>query len=280
MSEFTSLTELIQRISIEHGVSCDTSKSYDQQKVDWYNQSIGNLNEIDGYDCKICKNKGFIAEINESGIEVHRYCKCRKIRSTLKRARESGLGDIITEYTFDKYKDTEEWQKNIKKIAKAFCDDDSAKWFYMGGQVGSGKSHICTAVAAHYIKAGRDVKYMLWCEESKKLKSLANDISYQEQIDIYKNIDVLYIDDFLKVKYGEAPTPADINLAFEIINHRLLSRDKITIISSEKTLDELMDYDEATASRIFEKTGIYKFNIKRDRSRNYRLKQISGSDEK
>lgn len=280
MSELTSLTELIQSISIEHGVSCDTSKSYDQQKVDWYNQSIGNLNEIDGYDCKICKNKGFIAEINESGIEVHRYCKCRKIRSTLKRARESGLGDIITEYTFDKYKDTEEWQKNIKKIAKAFCEDDSAKWFYMGGQVGSGKSHICTAVAAHYIKAGRDVKYMLWCEESKKLKSLVNDISYQEQIEIYKNIDVLYIDDFLKVKYGEAPTPADINLAFEIINHRLLSLDKVTIISSEKTLDELMEYDEATASRIFEKTGIYKFNIKRDRSRNYRLKQISGSDEK
>ncbi len=273
MSGMTSLSDILKKLNSEHGIENNLSpQEYMQKRIDWYNESEGNLHEVDGYNCDICKNKGFIAKLDENGYEVNSICKCQKIRATLKRARRSGLGNIITEYTFDKYIDSEDWQKLIKNTAQAFCADDSAKWFYIGGQVGAGKTHICTAIAAHYIKAGLEVKYMLWSEESKRLKALVNDVSYHERIHTYKNIDVLYIDDFLKVKSGENPTPADINLAFEIINHRLLDSDKITIISSEKMLDELMDYDEATMSRIYQQTGRYKLNISRDKSRNYRLK--------
>lgn len=273
MSDFSPLNDILARLGTEHSIGMSLSKEeYQQQMVDLYNQSAGNLNETDGYNCEICKNKGFIARINEDGYEVHRDCKCQRVRATLKRAKRSGLGNIITEFTFDKYNNTEDWQTQVKNTAKAFCADDEAKWFYIGGQVGSGKTHICTAIAAHYIKSGAEVKYMLWCEESKNLKALANDVSYQQEIGIYKNVDVLYIDDFLKVQQGENPTPADIKLAFEIINHRLLDSDKITVISSEKMLDELMDYDEATMSRIYQKTGIYKLNIGKDRNKNYRLR--------
>lgn len=273
MSDFSPLTEILAKLGTAHSVEIHLSpQEYQQQKIDWYNQSVGTLNETDGYNCELCRNKGFIARLDENGYEVHRACKCQKTRATLNRARRSGLGNIITEFTFDKYEVTDDWQERVKNTAKAFCADDEAKWFYIGGQVGAGKTHICTAIAAHYIKAGLEVKYMLWSEEAKKLKSLVNDISYQSEIEIYKNIDVLYIDDFLKVKNGETPTPADINLAFEIINHRLLDNDKITIISSEKMLDELMEYDEATMSRIYQKTGIYKLNIGKDRNKNYRLR--------
>ena len=92
-------------------------------------------------------------------------------------------------------------------------------------------------------------------------------------INKYKNAKVLYIDDFLKVKKGEEPTPADINLAFEILNYRLLDPDKITVISSEKTLLDLLNYDEATMSRIFKAAGRYKINIEKDIKKNYRLKE-------
>lgn len=275
MSEFTSMADILAKLQRRHGVSENLSfHDYQQQRIDWYNDTVGDLNELDGFNCDLCKNKGFIARLDENDCEVHTMCKCQKIRATLRRAQRSGLGNIITEYTFDKYQTTDEWQTFIKNTAQSFCKDDEAYWFYIGGQVGSGKTHICTAIAAHYIKAGREVKYMLWSEEAKKLKSLVNDIGYQEEIAFYKNVDVLYIDDFLKVKNGENPTPADINLAFEIINHRLLSRDKITIISSEKTLDEMLDYDEATMSRIYQKTGIYKISVGRDKQRNYRLKEL------
>ena len=210
--------------------------------------------------------------LDENGNECYRHCKCSKIRETLRRAKNSGLGDILSDFTFDKYEDTEDWQKTIKNAAQAFCKDNEAKWFYIGGQVGCGKTFICTAISAHYIKAGYDLKYMLWIEEAKKLKALVNDVSYQQEIAVFKDVPVLYIDDFLKTKSGEQPTAADINLAFEILNHRLIDRNKITIISSERLLDELLVYDEATMSRIYQKTGIYKFNIAKDIKKNYRLK--------
>lgn len=274
MSEFTSMADILAKLQSKCGIESNLSyREYQQQRIDWYNDTEGDLNKYDGYDCKLCKNKGFIAKLDDTDNEVHSICKCQKIRATLRRAQRSGLGNIITEYTFDKYIATDEWQKVIKEKAQDFCEDDLAHWYYIGGQVGSGKTHICTAIAAYYIKAEKEVKYMLWSEEAKKLKSLVNDIGYQEEIALYKNVDVLYIDDFLKVKNGENPTPADINLAFEIINHRLLSKDKITIISSEKTLDEMLEYDEATMSRIYQKTGRYKISIGKDKQKNYRLRE-------
>lgn len=237
-----------------------------------YNASEGNLHEEDGYECAACKNKGFVLKIDDNGYEVMHHCKCQKIRATLRRAKRSGLGDILKDYTFAKYEAIEGWQKEIKEKAQQFCKDDNAKWFYIGGQVGSGKTMICTAIASYYIKAGKELRYMLWAEDSKMLKANVNEDVYQEKMNEYKNVDVLYIDDFLKVKQGEVPTSADLNIAFEIINHRLLSNDKITIISSEKQLNEIMDYDEATMSRIYQKTGNYKFSISKDRSKNYRLR--------
>lgn len=243
-----------------------------QKKVDSFNASNGDLNEVDGYDCKICKNRGFIARLSAEGEEVLCECKCRTIRATLRRAKRSGLGDILRDYTFDKYVAKEPWQQELKEKAQAFCHDDDAKWFYIGGQVGCGKTHLCTAIAAHYIKAGKELRYMLWAEESKFLKANVNESIYHEKMDEYKNVDVLYIDDFLKVKNGAVPTDADINLAFEIINHRLIVADKITILSSEKELSELLDYDEATMSRIYQRTGPYKFSIGKDKNKNYRLR--------
>lgn len=272
MSELTPLGSMLGKHNTEQNFSL---REHRLQMAEFYNNSEGDLNTIDGYDCKVCKNKGFIAKVDDNACEVYSLCQCQKIRATLKRAKESGLGDILTEYTFDKYIATDEWQKHIKEKAQEFCKNDDAHWFYIGGQVGSGKTHICTAIAAHYIKSGQEVKYMLWSEESKKLKSLVNDIGYQDEIALYKDVDVLYIDDFLKVRNGETPTNGDINLAFEIINHRLLSKDKITIISSEKTLDELLDYDEATMSRISKKAERYKLNISKDRNKNYRLRETN-----
>lgn len=250
-----------------------TAAEWAQMQVDAYNKSKGNLNEFDGYNCEACLNRGYFAYINEKGYEIHKECKCMRIRKTLQLAKRSGLGDILADNTFKKYIVTEEWQKAIKEKAQAFCEDDAAKWFFIGGQVGAGKTHLCTAISAHYIKAGFDTQYMLWVEESKRLKAIVNDFPlYKERIDKYKKADVLYIDDFLKTKSGELPTQADINLAFEILNNRLIDNEKITIISSEKTLAEILEYDEATMSRIYQQTGIYKINIDRDIKKNYRLR--------
>ena len=271
--------ELMQKLAEKNlEVRNLTPEQVVEEQVKDFNNGIGNLNETDGYNCDKCHNKGFVSEkaLNEQfgyWYEKRMPCKCFKTRETLKRAKRSGLGNIITDYTFDKYIVTDDWQKNLKEKAQRFCMDADAEWFFVGGQVGSGKTHICTAIAAHYIKAGYETQYMLWIEESKKLKALVTDYhEYQKVIEPYKDAPVLYIDDFLKTRQGELPTNADINLAFEILNHRLMCDGKITIISSEKTLGEMLEYDEATMSRIFMECGEYKNIIERDINKNYRLR--------
>lgn len=259
----------IRDILKAEGASNLAIADYLKRKAEWYNQLEGNLNEIDGYDCKVCKNKGYVAVVN-NGEEIHKFCKCQKIREMLKKARKSGLANVITEYTFDKFNVFEDWQKDMLNKAKAFCQDDENRWFYIGGQSGSGKTHICTAITANYIKQGYDALYMIWAEDAKILKAIVNDKSYFDEINKYKTVDVLYIDDFLKTRNGEQPTNADINLAFEILNSRLISN-KTTIISSERTLYEIMDYDEATMSRIFQKANKYNISVSKDRTKNYRL---------
>lgn len=251
----------------------DDGKTLIQVNIDNYNNKTGDLHLKDGYNCPLCKNKGHIAVITKNDLQGQLECNCQKVREVLRRANKSGLGEVLSEKTFDKYEAAEEWQRNAKSRCIEFCNDDKAKWFYFGGQVGSGKTHLCTAICGHYIKQGRNTLYMSWEDESKKLKALVTDyVAYQSLINEYKNVEVLYIDDLFKTQQGEAPTKADINLAFEIINNRLFSPDKITIISSEKTLNELLEYDEATMSRICEKTGNYKINIGKDIKKNYRLR--------
>lgn len=274
------LAEILQKLNTMHndGAADLSNEEYAKLQCDWLNNTVGHLNEIDGYNCSTCKNKGYIYIPQKSTFSgffetAQRECKCKPIRDTLERARRSGLGNILTDYKFDKYETPEEWQKIIKGKAEAFCEDKAAKWFYIGGQTGAGKTHLCTAIAAHFIKAGYNCRYMLWRDDVVKLKAVVNDFElYQRQIDEFKKVDVLYIDDFLKTKDGTDPTAGDMNIAFELLNYRYSAKDKITIISSEFTINKALEFDEATIGRIYQQSGDYKISIDKDLNKNYRLK--------
>jgi DNA replication protein DnaC len=113
---------------------------------------------------------------------------------------------------------------------------------------------------------------MLWRDEATRIKALINDYDeYDRLTNELKEAEVLYIDDFLKTQRGQQPTSADVNLAFEILNYRYNNPSLITIISSELTEDELLDIDEATGGRIYERAK-KAFSIAGDRKKNYRIK--------
>ena len=270
----TRLDEILNKLKGEHGNGVELSKEdYEEMQCKWANENHGNLNEKDGYNCDICRNKGILYYLDDKRYLVQKDCKCMKIRKTLRRAKASGLDNVLSDYTFAKYQALEDWQKGIKGKAEEFCEDDDAKWFFIGGQTGAGKTHICTAIAGHYIKQGKDCKYMLWRDDAVKLKQLVNDYTeYQKLIDEYKKVDLLYIDDLFKSQNGAEPTRADVNIAFELLNSRLLDKEKITIISSEFTILDALQIDEATIGRVYQQTGKYKIDIPKDMSKNYRLK--------
>lgn len=245
------------------------------------NQQPGNLNELDGYNCELCMNRGYTLVPERNGnIYIQRMvlCSCRKTRNTIARLNKSGLQDVVRNCTFDKYIAKQQWQKDILSTARKYLEylksNDNA-WFFIGGQSGCGKTHICTAITAELIERGNDARYMLWREESSNLKAIATDSARKIAVNELCDIDVLYIDDLFKtgrdVNTGKmVPTSADINLAFEIINGRYI-KNKITVISSECSLEEIANIDEATSGRIIERCGDYRINIAKDKNKNYRL---------
>ena len=253
-------------------------KAFVQFKVDCENRKEGNENEQDGYNCPICKNKGVIFKVGEylgSYKEIAADCKCRPIRNSIMRMKRSGLEDVIKKYAFEKFVATEPWQEAVKSKAMEFAKNPDG-WFFIGGQSGCGKTHICTAICRALLLDGNEVYYMKWRDDISRLKALALSPDEREQaLSKIKNTKVLYIDDLFKTGQnpdGTAPRPtsADINLAFEIINHRYCKKDLITIISSEMEMADLIDIDEATGGRICEKA--ITLNIAKDRSRNYRTR--------
>ena len=284
------LKTLLQQSAALSGLGSDgkelTQQEHEQLKADFYNASEGDMHEADGYDCRVCRNKGYISRVVQNPMygyfcEQLTPCKCWRVRSAINKLARSGLKNAVKAYTFEKYETPDAWQKHIKDTAMRFCQDSGNSWFFIGGQSGAGKTHICTAIAVHYIRQGMEARYMLWRDEIVRIKALVNEHEeYTKIMQDLKTVPVLYIDDLFKT--GEShdkqarPTTGDINAAFEIINHRYSNPGLITIISSEKTLPELLEIDEATAGRIAErsKTGGYCVNLKKDSKRNWRLRGL------
>lgn len=245
----------------------DVVPSYDkliELRVEAYNSIEG---ELKGYNCSQCLNKGYIAKIS-NGCEVMAECKCMKIRTTLKRIKQSGLEQQLKSCTFKNFQTESEWQLHIKTAAAEFVKSSSIG-FFIGGQSGCGKTHICTAIVGNFIKQGLSARYFVWRDDSTVLKAMVNEREYTERMDEFKKADVLYIDDLFKQTVVK---DADIKLAFELIDYRLRKQLR-TIISTELDENFLIELDEGLGSRIMEISRGFRIIVARDRTRNYRLRK-------
>lgn len=229
--------------------------------------------ESKGYgisNCEICKGVGFIIFKDEENRTLSKHCDCFNKRWSMEQFKKSEIGNKKN-YTFENYKIDEKWQKDIYQIANEYVKNYKDNWFYIGGQIGAGKTHICTAILKNIGDLENiTFKYIKCDEELELLKQEAfeeND-KYISRLNNLKTIKLLYIDDFFK----KDPSKADIAKIFDIINYRYLN-DKICIFSSEKILYQILEIDEAIGSRIFEKSKKFKIDIDKNIDRNYRLKE-------
>lgn len=236
-----------------------------------YNESDGTLGYV---DCKECRNRGdFMRYDEETDTIVVRRCKCMEVRRMAAIIEASGLKDRMQQCTFDNFSTAQPWQRKLKESAQDFVRHSAGNWFYAGGQVGCGKTHICTAIVGAFLRESVPSRYMLWREEVVRIKqAIVNDAAYVAIVKELKEIPVLYIDDFFKVKTGEKPSAADVNVAFEILNYRYNKNDLVTIISSEYTIDALLKIDEAVGSRIYERSKDYCNVVEKDIRKNMRIR--------
>ena len=221
--------------------------------------------------CEKCNHTGLIVWQDEDGYAYAKQCECSIKVDFERRIKKSGLLNLFSEYTFEKYEVKSKWQEVIKNRALDYIENHKHDWFYIGGQVGSGKSFICTAIVSKLVEKGYDAYYFQWREDSTKLKMNINDFEYYNNLlDKYKNVKVLYIDDLFKGT--KQPTEADLRLAFDLINYRYINKDLITIISSEYIIDDIIDIDQAIGTRIYERSKNYNTKLAQNKEMNMRMK--------
>lgn len=282
-----AISEVLKTLPVRlvSGFETMTDEERERYRADLDNKTPGDLG--DGVDCPDCLNRGYSMEVRHDE-KFNRYysvavpCQCRKVRAANRRLRKSGLADVVKTKTFDSYETPEEWHKSVKERAVRFCETEGDPWFFMGGQSGAGKTHLCTAIAGRLLEKGKAVRYMLWRDDIAKINAVVNEAEqYGAMMGDLKNAPVLYIDDLFKTGKDDRgnpkqPTAAEINRAFEIINYRYNNPGLITVISSERTLSELLDIDEAIAGRIAEKSkeGGFCINLQKSPERNWRMRGL------
>lgn len=221
------------------------------------------------YDCKICGNRGNLLRRDKTGILWGRECACMPIRRNLRRLERSGLAGAVQELTFDAWTVERSWQQKALDVAKAYAENPQG-WLLAAGNVGTGKTHLCTAICGVLLRRGLDLRYVMWRELAQKAKAAVNDSArYAEIVEPLKAADVVYIDDLFKSKRGQEVTAGDINLAFYLLNARYADRKKLTILSTELGIEKIMDIDEAIGSRIYERTKGHRIVI--EGGENWRL---------
>lgn len=247
-------------------LSSEKAKSYREfleMRAAYYNSQEGQLKF---YNCQKCHNKGVIAFVMGEYDEVMKPCECMTIRSCYQAMVENGFTDkTISEMTFDNFHDySGEWQTRMKSIAHKYVESDLTSWLVMSGMTGTGKTHLCTAVAKELMQKGHDVKYVLWHDVVRRISAYKfKPEEYERYMKDVINAEVLYIDDLFKSDKAEK------GIAFEVINARYIGR-KPTIISTELNIQAIEEIDRAIAGRIGEMSRGFCAQIKEAPDRNQR----------
>ena len=223
------------------------------------------------YNCQICKDTTWI--LDNTGRVVER-CKCYEIIKVREQWEASGLKTDDLDKTFGSYNPWNDLTKKMKNTTTnyylRFKEIEKTKHnsILFCGQPGSGKTHLSIALANNFIKKdNKKVVYMPYRSVITTLKQNILDKEYYKGlVGKYQMAEILLIDDLFKGKINET----DINIMFEIINHRYINKLPI-ICSTEYLVEEMLSFDEAIGSRIYEMSKDFIVEI-RGKENNYRLR--------
>ena len=180
-------------------------------------------------------------------------CAC----GALQRQAADEHREKVKNKPLDSFLDKASHHFGMKRMAKQFIEQDNKRFFYVSGSVGVGKTHLCEAVVKElFEQTGKTTKTIKWRDFAKKVK--ADPLSDVLMMEI-NAIPILYIDDLFKAG-GDKVTPADIQIAYDIVEHRL-NANKWTLFSTEYSLEQLRDIDASVASRITQGAGKFKLHV-------------------
>lgn len=225
------------------------------------------------YDCPLCEDRGYTFEIKD-GYEVAVPCSCLEKRQSIEKLALSNLTDVFKQKTINSFKTNKEWQIKAKNEVLRYINDflkkETNASLILSGTPGSGKTHLGISAMLELIDNNVGCVYKEYISMLTNLKQVINEEEeFIRELEKYINPRVLFLDDFLK---GE-PTQADRKYIYKVINTRYL-KGKPMIISTEKSIKEILMFDEAVGSRIVEMAQNNIITFPRGIENNYRLRNI------
>ncbi len=231
------------------------------------------------YKCKICRDEEVVLKRREDGSEYAMDCECKKERRAERLMKSSKITPKFQSRTFNSFKldDRPEIVKQAYEAAwnyvKGYPKREEKGSVALLGRPGCGKTHLLMAISNNLISKGVGVIYFPWVEGFNELRN--NLDSLDDRIRVLQQADVLFLDDLFKGQDNtpeKRPTRFQLEQLFAIINYRYLE-DKPILVSSEKTISQLCQMDEAIGSRINEMCRDFKVTITGGIELNYRLQQ-------
>lgn len=207
------------------------------------------------YGCPKCKDSGFLYRIDKDGYKINRKCDCVIEKNWQGMVRRSGISAGFLEKTFDNFNTLGNAQlSNAKakamRYVERFREEERGRHnsILLCGQPGAGKTHLGMAICGSLMGMGIETVYMAYRNDVTRIKQkIIDGPAYSCEMGRYMEARVLYIDDLLKGKLTES----DINILYEIVNHRYINNMPL-IISTEKAQSDLLAFDEAAGSRLLE----------------------------
>lgn len=235
--------EELCRVSNENAKKIIEWQDMEKEAVKAYNEEKGPL-DPEVYYCEKCLNRGAVAVFDEAfGQMAIRLCDCLKIREGLKLMEESGCSPLLKKCRLENFEEKDRQSAGMKDRAIKWLSMKSRPWFYVGGGVGTGKTHLTVALSNSLMQEGRAVRIVNWVDELMMMRPGVE----SERFRIMREAPILMIDDFFRGN----PDEFSRRIAYSVINYRYSQR-LLTLINSEHDLRGLFLKDEAIASRIKE----------------------------
>lgn len=229
-------------------------------------------------ECTSCGGTGLIVK---DGLAFK--CSCINQEDKSRRYRESRLPSKLRKASFEAFdlsyypesvfvdrsaKSYREVAQSTVMAAREFAEanvsgDRGKKGLFIYGNVGSGKTYLCSAIANYLLEQGKQVLFIVVPDLLDEIRASYGGDGEMSEIQVLRyanNAPVLILDDLGAHNYTEWAR----NKIYSIINNRL-NNEKPTVINSNLNLGQIERYlGERTTSRIVELCDIYGLFVPKD----------------
>lgn len=233
------------------------------------------------WDCPLCQDTGF----SEPGVK----CKCKKQEQILAHFQDSGLSpeqerQTFANFSLDWYADKPRHREILNKcldFVEKVSAGEMAENLFLYGPVGTGKTHLCSAVANFCLQAGKSVVYLktgqlLDLIRQYKFGSFSEEIPQENKLKFLYRVNLLIIDDLGTENSSDFVKEQLLLLIDERINHQLP-----WVISTNLTPNEIGKiYEDRLSDRILGTSQILKFDGESVRRQKKLSKNDSGNKQR